>query len=204
MKFVLASGSPRRREILTELGYEFDVKTADFDESAVSLENPVHGVQALALGKAMAAAETTAVTEPTLFLGSDTVVVLNDVVMGKPKDEEDAAAMLQSLSGKTHTVCTGVALVEKDPAGDCGALEVFVEQTEVHFFELSEEDIRAYIATGEPMDKAGAYGIQGLGRVLVEGISGDYETVVGLPAAKVYRALRRCGVVPAGVPHHNM
>ncbi|MBO7681425.1 MAG: septum formation protein Maf [Clostridia bacterium] len=196
MRFILASGSPRRKEILTELGYEFDVKTADFDESTVSLDDPVRGVQALALGKAMAAAEATPVTEPTLFLGSDTVVVLDDVVMGKPKDEEDAAAMLRALSGRTHVVCTGVALVGKDPAGSCAAREVFAEQTEVHFFALSEEDIAAYIATGEPMDKAGAYGIQGLGRVLVEGISGDYETVVGLPAARVYRALKRCGVVP--------
>ena len=204
MKFILASGSPRRREILSELGYEFDVKTADFDESTVSLDDPVRGVQALALGKAMAAAEAAPVTEPALFLGSDTVVVLNDVVMGKPKDEADAADMLRALSGRTHVVCTGVALVEKDPAGNCTAREVFAEQTEVHFFALSEADIAAYIATGEPMDKAGAYGIQGLGRVLVEGISGDYETVVGLPAARVYRALKRCGVVPAGGSHHNM
>lgn len=196
MRLILASGSPRRREILSEMGYTFDVKTADFDESTVSLEKPAHAVQALALGKAMAAAEVTAVEEPTLFLGSDTVVALNDVVMGKPKDEADAAAMLRSLSGNTHVVYTGVALVEKDPEGECGATETFVEATEVTFFELSDEEIDRYIRTGEPMDKAGAYGIQGLGRVLVEGIRGDYETVVGLPAARVYRALREHDVVP--------
>lgn len=196
MHFILASGSPRRKEILEELGYLFEIKTGDFDESTVSLEKPAQAVQALALGKAMAAAEATAVSKPTLFLGSDTVVALNDVVMGKPKDEADAAAMLRSLSGNTHVVYTGVALVEKDPAGECGATETFVEATEVRFFELTDEEIDRYIRTGEPMDKAGAYGIQGLGRVLVEGIRGDYETVVGLPAARVYRALREHDVVP--------
>lgn len=195
MKLILASGSPRRREILTDLGYSFDVKTADFDESQVSLEKPSEGVQALALGKATAAAEATSVDAPTVFLGSDTVVALNDAVMGKPADEEDARAMLRSLSGKTHVVYTGVALVEKNERGEIVSNETFVEATEVTFFELSEEEIDWYVGTGEPMDKAGAYGIQGLGRVLVEGIRGDYETVVGLPAARVYRALRKHDIV---------
>lgn len=196
MKLILASGSPRRREILTDLGYSFDVKTADFDESQVSLEKPAEGVQALALGKATAAAEETPVDTPTVFLGSDTVVALNDVVMGKPDDEEDAKAMLRSLSGKTHVVYTGVALVEKNERDEIVSHETFVEATEVTFFDLSDEEIDWYVGTGEPMDKAGAYGIQGLGRVLVEGIRGDYETVVGLPAARVYRALREHDVVP--------
>ena len=196
MKLILASGSPRRREILTDLGYSFDVKTADFDESQVSLEKPPEGVQALALGKATAAAEATSVGEPTVFLGSDTVVALNDVVMGNPADEEDAKAMLRSLSGKTHVVYTGVALVEKNERDEIVSHETFVEATEVTFFDLSDEEIDWYVGTGEPMDKAGAYGIQGLGRVLVEGIRGDYETVVGLPAARVYRALREHDVVP--------
>ncbi|MDO4405928.1 MAG: Maf family protein [Eubacteriales bacterium] len=195
MKLILASGSPRRREILTDLGYSFDVKTADFDESQVSLEKPSEGVQALALGKATAAAEATSVDAPTVFLGSDTVVALNDAVMGKPADEEDAKAMLRSLSGKTHVVYTGVALVEKNERGEIVSNETFVEATEVTFFELSEEEIDWYVGTGEPMDKAGAYGIQGLGRVLVEGIRGDYETVVGLPAARVCRALRKHDIV---------
>lgn len=195
MKLILASGSPRRREILTDLGYSFDVKTADFDESQVSLEKPSEGVQALALGKATAAAEATSVDAPTVFLGSDTVVALNDAVMGKPADEEDAKSMLRSLSGKTHVVYTGVALVEKNERGEIVSNETFVEATEVTFFKLSEEEIDWYVGTGEPMDKAGAYGIQGLGRVLVEGIRGDYETVVGLPAARVYRALRKHDIV---------
>lgn len=195
MKLILASGSPRRREILTDLGYSFDVKTADFDESQVSLEKPPEGVQALALGKATAAAEATSVDTPTVFLGSDTVVALNDAVMGKPTDEEDARAMLRSLSGRTHVVYTGVALVEKNERDEIVSNETFVEATEVTFFDLTEEEIDWYVRTGEPMDKAGAYGIQGLGRVLVEGIRGDYETVVGLPAARVYRALRKHDIV---------
>ncbi len=195
MKLILASGSPRRREILTDLGYSFDVKTADFDESQVSLEKPPEGVQALALGKATAAAEATSVDAPTVFLGSDTVVALNDAVMGKPTDEEDARAMLRSLSGRTHVVYTGVALVEKNERDEIVSNETFVEATEVTFFDLTEEEIDWYVRTGEPMDKAGAYGIQGLGRVLVEGIRGDYETVVGLPAARVYRALRKHDIV---------
>lgn len=196
MKLILASGSPRRREILEELGYSFTVQTADFDESTVSLEQPKEGVQTLALGKAKAAAKTTPVQEPTLFLGSDTVVALNDVVMGKPGDEEEAKEMLQTLSGGTHTVYTGVALVEKSPEGTILSEETFVEATKVQFFDFSEEEVSWYVSTGEPMDKAGAYGIQGLGRVLVESIEGDYLTVVGLPAARVYRALKKRGIVP--------
>ncbi len=191
MHFILASGSPRRKEILEELGYQFEIKTGDFDESTVALDDPKEGVQKLALGKALAA-----VQQPGLYLGSDTVVVLDGVVMGKPSDEQDAFRMLRSLSGRTHEVCTGVALVTVGEDGTVEHTETFVEATEVTFFELTDEEIDRYIRTGEPMDKAGAYGIQGLGRVLVEGIRGDYETVVGLPAARVYRALREHDVVP--------
>lgn len=173
------------------MGYKFEIRTGDFDESTVALDDPKEGVQKLALGKALAA-----VQQPGLYLGSDTVVVLDGVVMGKPSDEQDAFRMLRSLSGRTHEVCTGVALVTVGEDGTVENTETFVEATEVTFFELSDEEIRRYIRTGEPMDKAGAYGIQGLGRVLVEGIRGDYETVVGLPAARVYRALLKHDVVP--------
>ncbi len=158
MHFILASGSPRRKEILEELGYQFEIKTGDFDESTVSMDDPKEGVQRLALGKALAA-----VDRPGLYLGSDTVVVLNNVVMGKPTDPEDAKTMLRSLSGRTHEVCTGVALVTVGEDGSVENTETFVEATEVTFFKLSEEEIDWYVGTGEPMDKAGAYGIQGLG-----------------------------------------
>lgn len=211
MRLYLASGSPRRREILTELGYEFEKWTADFDESTVALDEPADAVQTLALGKATAAANAFreersndvaaaavggSAGEYAIFLGSDTVVALDNAVMGKPADAVGAKQMLRALSGKTHVVFTGVALVEVDERGSVVSAETFVEATEVTFFELSDEEIDWYVGTGEPMDKAGAYGIQGLGRVLVRGICGDYETVVGLPAARVYRALREHGIVP--------
>ena len=197
MHFVLASNSPRRREILSELGYAFDVRTADFDESTVDLSAPAEGVRALALGKAEAAAEAAPAGEPTVFLGADTVVVLDGVVMGIPADEEDAFRMLRALSGRTHVVYTGAAVVLTDEAGAIVDRQTLVEATDVTFFDLSDEEIRAYIATGEPMDKAGAYGIQGLGCTLVEGIRGDYLTVVGLPAARVVRLLKSVGVRPS-------
>ena len=198
MKFVLASGSPRRREILRDLNYDFTVKTADFDEGSVSLKDPAAGVRNLALGKARAAAAKYGKNgETTLFLGSDTVVVLDGSVMGKPADEEDAFRMLKTLSGRTHQVFTGAAAVVTDGAGKTLSEETLVEVTDVTFFELPDEEIRAYIATGEPMDKAGAYGIQGQGCVLVKGICGDYLTVVGLPAARVARLLKSFGVEPS-------
>ena len=136
MHFILASGSPRRKEILEELGYQFEIKTGGFDESTVSMDDPKEGVQRLALGKALAA-----VDRPGLYLGSDTVVVLNNVVMGKPTDPEDAKTMLRSLSGRTHEVCTGVALVTVGEDGSVENTETFVEATEVTFFKLSEEEI---------------------------------------------------------------
>ena len=135
MHFILASGSPRRKEILEELGYQFEIKTGDFDESTVALDDPKEGVQKLALGKALAA-----VQQPGLYLGSDTVVVLDGVVMGKPSDEQDAFRMLRSLSGRTHEVCTGVALVTVGEDGTVEHTETFVEATEVRFFELTDEE----------------------------------------------------------------
>ncbi len=201
MHFVLASNSPRRREILSDLGYAFDVRTADFDESTVDLSAPADGVRELALGKAEAAAKAAPAGEPTVFLGADTVVVLDGVVMGKPADEEDAFRMLRALSGRTHVVYTGAAVISIDETGAVTDRQTLVEATDVTFFALTDEEIRAYIATGEPMDKAGAYGIQGLGCTLVEGIRGDYLTVVGLPAARVVRLLKSVGVGPSADPY---
>lgn len=194
MKLVLASGSPRRRELLTEYGYDFTVRTGGFDESSVSLEDPEAGVAELALGKAKAAREALRAdgvpTDGMLFLGSDTVVVKNGLVLGKPRDKADAFRMLRELSGQTHQVITGAALLSPD--GE----ETFAVTTDVEFYELTDEEINRYIATGEPMDKAGAYGIQGLGGVLVRSIRGDYYTVVGLPLAEVVRRLRNYGILP--------
>jgi len=190
MKLILASGSPRRRELLDEYGYEFQIRTAPFDEHTVPLTDPEKGVQELALGKARAARDANPQDSNALVLGADTIVVRNGLVLGKPASGEEAVTMLQELSGQTHQVYTGVALVTADTE------EVFVSVTDVVFYPLTEEEIRDYVSTGEPMDKAGAYGIQGLGSALVREIHGDYYTVVGLPIAETARRLRNYGILP--------
>ena len=177
---ILASGSPRRRELLSLITDEFEILVSGCDEF-VPEGTPAEKVPAiLAEQKALAVAKLR--PEDTV-IGSDTVVVLNDEIFGKPKDKAHAHAMLKALSGKKHFVYTGVAVVEK------GEVLSFVQKTEVEFYELSDETIEKYIATGEPMDKAGAYGIQGKGSVLVKGIVGDYFNVMGLPVAETARFL---------------
>ena len=177
---ILASGSPRRRELLSLITDEFEILVSGCDEF-VPEGTPAEKVPAiLAEQKALAVAKLR--PEDTV-IGSDTVVVLNDEIFGKPKDKAHAHAMLKALSGKKHFVYTGVAVAEK------GEVRSFVQKTEVEFYELSDETIEKYIATGEPMDKAGAYGIQGKGSVLVKGIVGDYFNVMGLPVAETARFL---------------
>lgn len=177
---ILASGSPRRKELLSLITDEFEIVVSGCDEF-VPEGTPAKEVPAiLAEQKALAVAKLR--PEDTV-IGSDTVVVLNDEIFGKPKDKDHAHAMLRALSGRKHFVYTGVAVAEN------GKVRSFVEETEVEFYELSDETIDDYIATGEPMDKAGAYGIQGKGSVLVKGITGDYFNVMGLPVAKTARFL---------------
>lgn len=177
---ILASGSPRRRELLSLITDEFEILVSGCDEF-VPEGTPAKKVPAiLAEQKALAVAKFR--PEDTV-IGSDTVVVLNNEIFGKPKDKAHAHAMLKALSGKKHFVYTGVAVAEK------GEVRSFVQKTEVEFYELSDETIEKYIATGEPMDKAGAYGIQGKGSVLVKGIVGDYFNVMGLPVAETARFL---------------
>ena len=177
---ILASGSPRRRELLSLITDEFEVFVSGCDEF-VPEGTPAEKVPAiLAEQKALAVAKLR--PEDTV-IGSDTVVVLNNEIFGKPKDKAHAHTMLKALSGKRHFVYTGVAVAEK------GSVRSFVQKTEVEFYELSDETIEKYIATGEPMDKAGAYGIQGKGSVLVKGIIGDYFNVMGLPVAETARFL---------------
>lgn len=177
---ILASGSPRRKELLSLITDEFEIVVSGCDEF-VPEGTPAKEVPAiLAEQKALAVAKLR--PEDTV-IGSDTVVVLNDEIFGKPKDKDHAHAMLRALSGRKHFVYTGVAVAEN------GKVRSFVEETEVEFYELSDETIDDYIATGEPMDKAGAYGIQGKGSVLIKGITGDYFNVMGLPVAKTARFL---------------
>ena len=178
MKLILASKSPRRKEILEAMGYRFDILTADCDESYAESLTPREAVELLARrkGEAVALSHGFVSDEETVILSSDTLVDLDGVALGKPIDAEDAMAMLRALSGKTHYVHTGVAVRrgERVLSG--------VASTAVIFRILSEEEMQAYVDSGEPMDKAGAYGIQGVAGKFVERIDGDFDTVVGLSA----------------------
>ncbi len=187
---ILASQSPRRRELLSEAGFELEIRPADIDEARLDGESPVDLVARLAAQKAEAArADLDRVPADGLLVAADTIVWMGSEALGKPADESDAARMLRELSGRTHHVSTGVCAMRL--AGDASALSsvTFVETTAVTFWELTEAEILAYVATGESMDKAGAYGIQGAGRVLVRGIEGDYANVVGLPVSRLLREL---------------
>lgn len=186
-KIVLASASPRRRALLADLNLSFEVEPAPFDEASVAANTPDELVMALARGKAMAVARR---RPEALVLGADTAVIVDDEILGKPKDPDDARRMLRRLAGRTHRVVTGVALCHL--AGEREVVEV--ESTDVTFGPLTEDEITRYIATGEPMDKAGAYGIQGYGAVLVQGVRGCYFNVVGLPLYRLARMLRSFGI----------
>ena len=172
MKVVLASRSPRRKELLGSIVDEFQIVTAETDETLPSGMHPCEGVELLAIRKG--AAVLPAVDSDALVISSDTLVELDGIPLGKPSDAADAYRMLRALSGRQHNVHTGVAVHYR---GRCAS---GVDTTRVFFKEMSDGDIDAYIATGEPMDKAGAYGIQGIGGRFVEKYEGNYDTVVGL------------------------
>lgn len=183
---ILASRSPRRRELLARLTGNFRAVTSDFDEAPLMAASPAPEKLVLALseGKARSVLTWPGIPEDAVVIGGDTVVVSPDGgIFGIPRDPADAARMLRALSGRTHRVITGVSLVRKD------ALRRFSVTTRVEFYPLSDDTLRWYLATGEPFDKAGAYGIQGKGALLVRGISGDYCNVVGLPLAELARQL---------------
>jgi septum formation protein len=181
---ILASQSPRRAELIARLELEFDVLPADIDESYTAGELPHQHAERLAREKA----EVVARTHPhALVVGSDTIVVVDGDVLGKPRDREHAVEMLLRLSGREHEVCTGVAVAQ-------GArVESGVERVRVRFRRLERATCEAYVATGEPMDKAGAYGIQGFGSAIVEGIEGDYFAVMGLPVVRMLGLIERFG-----------
>lgn len=186
MKIVLASQSPRRKELLGRMGLEFVTQASKIDESAFDGLEARELVATLSREKAQWIARQ--LDGETLVIGADTVVVRDGAALGKPKDAEDAVAMLLSLSGRDHQVCTGVTVCRGD------RVLTQVEETQVTFRELTEAEVRQYVSTGEPMDKAGAYGIQGLGGLLVEGIRGDYSNVVGLPVCRLGQMLKGFGV----------
>ena len=179
---VLASASPRRKELISFISSDVKIFPADVDES-FSDDIPAESVpEILAVRKAKVVADM--FPEDTV-IGSDTSVIVDGIILGKPTDKEDAKRMLRLLSGKTHKVITGCAIFKK------GRSISFSESTEVTFYDLTEQEIENYIATNEPMDKAGAYGIQGYGSLLIKGINGDYFNVVGLPIAKLNKVLKR-------------
>ncbi|MGB5164795.1 MAG: Maf family protein [Woeseiaceae bacterium] len=180
----LASASPRRKQILGALGLQFSALGVDVDEQALPGEAP----QALALRLAEMKAMAAAVPAETLVLGSDTVVALGDEIFGKPVDEADCLRMLARLSGRVHDVVTAVAL-RRDTGVDTA-----VVTTKVHFREIGQDEARAYWQSGEPQDKAGAYGIQGLGGIFVKAIEGSYSCVVGLPVFETARLLADAGI----------
>lgn len=187
MNIILASNSPRRRELLERIGIrEFHIVSPDVDESVEAGLSPADMVERLSRRKARAVAGR--VPAGSLVIAADTVVALDGAVLGKPRSEEDAFAMLSALSGREHHVYTGVTVVR----GDRALTEH--EETAVAFRDVGPEEIRAYVATGEPMDKAGAYGIQGRGALLVSGIRGDYCNVMGLPVFRLGRMLGEFGV----------
>lgn len=184
-RVVLASASPRRRELLDLVGIPYTADPADIDEAVHVEELPAVYVERLARGKASAVAHR---HHGALVIAADTTVVLDGRIIGKPESEEDARNMLGALSGATHTVVTGMACVLN------GNLESSVDEVSVTFRRLSDAEIHEYVATGEPMDKAGAYGIQGYGATIVRRIDGDYFAVMGLSLVRLVEVMQRLGV----------
>lgn len=227
-KIILASASPRRRELLTQIGLDFKVVVSETEEKITSTE-PAKVVEELSAQKAQAvwgwmhlqtddeatrtsdknavtgdirtsednaeivSGEEKAAAQDNIVIGADTVVSCDGKILGKPKTAENAVAMLHLLQGRAHDVYTGVTILYAENGEQCKL--TFHEKTTVHFCPMSEEEIREYVATGDPMDKAGAYGIQGFCARYIQGIEGDYNNVVGLPVGRVYQELRKLNLL---------
>ncbi len=184
-KLILASASPRRKELLALTGLAYEVRPTDLEE-VIGTDEPSEAVRELSRQKARGALEQAETGD--VVIGADTVVVLDGKILGKPGDREEAFSMLKAIQGRSHEVYTGVTVVQKGKEQEAST---FSERTLVHVLPMEEEEIRAYIATGEPMDKAGAYGIQGRFAVYVDGIEGDYQNVVGLPVSRLWQVLKK-------------
>ncbi|OZM57860.1 septum formation inhibitor Maf [Lottiidibacillus patelloidae] len=181
-KLILASGSPRRKELLEQVNLTFEIIVSDIEEVMNEKDTPANIVQSLAQQKAK---DVFSKNKDCVVIGADTIVAIGDRRLGKPKSKEEAVEMLQLLSGNTHSVFTGVAIETLEKS------ITFYEETKVMFWNLTKKDIDTYIQSGEPFDKAGAYGIQGFGAMLVKKIDGDYFNVVGLPISRTIRELSR-------------
>ncbi len=190
MKVILASASPRRSELLQRIGVSFHVIVSQVEE-VITKEKPWEVVEELSFQKAIDVADNMDTTEDVLVIGADTIVALDNRIMGKPRDLEDAKEMLQSLQGTTHQVYTGVTLVYIiNGQRKC---HTFFEKTDVQFYPMSDEEITYYVETKDPIGKAGAYGIQSLAGIYIEKIDGDYNNVVGLPIARLYQEVKKDG-----------
>lgn len=187
---ILASGSPRRKELLELIGVEFNIITSNKEEIITST-NPEEVVKELSMMKAEDVAER--VPGPAVILGADTVVAHGGRILGKPKDAEDAVNMIRSFAGDDHYVYTGVCIIRKEADGTEKKIS-FAEGTRVTVYPMTEEEIKRYVASGEPMDKAGAYAIQGLFAPYIKGIEGDYYNIVGFPIAGIYQRLKEEGI----------
>lgn len=189
---MLASSSPRRAEILRAVEWPFEISVVDVDESRRALESPIAYVERLAREKAAAAAGH---FPGKLVLGADTIVLVDETVLGKPRDMDEARRMLRQLSGRWHEVLTGVALIR---AGENGRALVAHEQTRVRFSRMTDEEIAWHVENGKPLDKAGAYAVQGHAALFISEIEGDYWNVVGLPVQLVYKLAREFNLDSAG------
>lgn len=192
-RIILGSASPRRRELLSQIGVEFEVLVSGGEERYTDNE-PEKIVKELALVKAENVANELEKKQGCVVIGADTVVVLDGKILGKPKDKEDAFRMLKDLQGREHQVYTGTAILNYDTT-DMKQVIQHAERTEVFVHAMTEEEIFKYIETGEPMDKAGSYGIQGRFAAHVDRIDGDYYSVVGLPVAYLYQQLKMLGAI---------
>ncbi|SHI90836.1 septum formation protein [Malonomonas rubra DSM 5091] len=188
-KIILASASPRRKELLEQIGLQFDIIPSNADEIVLPNETPEEHVVRLSIDKATEVAQRSG-SNGRWFIGSDTIVLCDDQILGKPQDEKHAAQMLKMLSGREHRVLSGYAILDRKT----GAQKAEAVSTKVAFRNLTEDEIARYIATGEPMDKAGSYAIQGLAVCFVAGIEGSYTNVVGLPLCRLTLALEELGV----------
>lgn len=185
---ILASGSPRRKELLERLNIDFDIIVSDLDEDSIEQSKPDDFVEKLAYEKAKSVSML--INKDSLVIGCDTVVVYNNEILGKPKNNEQAISFLKKLSGSNHQVYSGIAIIDTKSNNKYLSHEI----TDVYMKELSNDEIAYYIQTGEPFDKAGAYGIQGIGSLFIEKISGDYYNVMGLPLNKLYKGFNELGV----------
>ena len=197
-KIILASGSPRRKQLLTQTGFEFEICISQCEEKITS-SDPKKVCMELSLQKALDVAsmikaynqkhDDIASDRDLIIIGADTIVAIDDQILGKPKDDDEAVQMLKKLSGKEHDVYTGVSFVFMSSDGRVGE-HSFYERTGVNVYDLDDDEIRDYVDSGEPLDKAGAYGIQGSFAKYIKEISGDYFNVVGLPVARLYHELK--------------